>query len=61
MVLTFKLSDDVFIMLMNVNNCWHFNIISMINFMLSRAKHEQSFITSHPGYIFCKYQSAAHL
>ena len=30
-------------------NCWHFNIMSKIDFVLSWVEHEKSFITWRPG------------
>ena len=50
--LAFKLSNDVFIMLINVKIPTIVGIltfISMTHFMLSRAEHENSFIISGTG------------
>ena len=40
---------------LNANNwhCWHFNIISRINLVLSCVEHEKSFITSGPYFHVC--------
>ena len=51
--LAFKLSDIVFIMLINVKMPTIVGIltfISIINFMLSWVEHEKSFITSGPDH-----------
>ena len=51
-LLTFNLSDDVFIMLINVKMSTIVSILtfmSMINFMLSSVEQEKSFTTLGPG------------
>ena len=51
--LALSLSDDVFIMLINVNMPTTFGILtfmSRINFMLVSVEHGKSFITSGPGW-----------
>ena len=53
--LSFKLSDAVFIMLINVKMPTILTFMSMINFMFDFVEHEKSFITS--GRELKKYQN----
>ena len=50
----FKLSDVVFVMLINVKMSKTVGLLifmSMINFMLSQVEHEKQFITSGAGHV----------
>ena len=49
-----KLPDVVFIMLLNANNCWHFNIYEQDKFLLSWGEYENSYITSGPEVVTCR-------
>ena len=50
--LAFKLSDVVFIIIINLkndNNCCHFKMYALYKFHAHFSEHEQCFITSMPG------------
>ena len=36
--------------LVKISNCWHFNIMRRISFMVNSAEHENNFITSGSGH-----------
>ena len=59
LVLAFKLSDVVFIMLINVRMPTIVGIITFMNliiFMLSCVEHEKSFIALGPDFLACEQQ-----
>ena len=46
---SYKLSSIKFILPASFEmNCWHFNIMSRINFILAQVEHEKSFVTLGP-------------